>query len=160
VALARLLEIEGQVRLISEFLDIGETLFLLSACDVIVFPYQRSLESASGAVRLGLAAGRPVLTTPLPIFADLSDIVYQLPGTEAWEVAEGIMSLLGDDDRKAEILRRQYHPRLLRGNARRRAAGPCPGRAGLDASAPERSTSTAGREFVARGRCRSSDEVS
>jgi glycosyltransferase involved in cell wall biosynthesis len=107
VALARLLEIEGQVRLISEFLDIGETLFLLSACDVIVFPYQRSLESASGAVRLGLAAGRPVLTTPLPIFADLSDIVYQLPGTEAWEVAEGIMSLLGDEDRKAEILRRQ-----------------------------------------------------
>jgi tetratricopeptide (TPR) repeat protein len=107
LALARLLEIEGQVRLITEFLDIEETLFLLSACDVIVFPYQRSQESASGAVRLGLAAGRPVLTTPLPIFADLSDIVYQLPGTEAWQIAEGIMSLLADEDRKAEILQRQ-----------------------------------------------------
>ena len=72
-----------------------KSLFLLSACDAIVFPYQQSEESASGAVRLGLAAGRPVLTTPLPIFADLSEIVYQLPGTEAWEIAEGIISLLG-----------------------------------------------------------------
>jgi glycosyltransferase involved in cell wall biosynthesis len=107
LALARLLEVEGQVRLITEFLDIEETLFLLSACDVIVFPYQRSQESASGAVRLGLAAGRPVLTTPLPIFAELSDIVGQLPGTEAWEIAKGIISLLGDEYRKAEILQRQ-----------------------------------------------------
>ena len=107
LALAQLLEIEGQVRLINQFLDIEETLFLLSACDVIVFPYQRSQESASGAVQLGLAAGRPVLTTPLPIFADLSDIVSQLPGSEAWQIAEGIISLLADEDRKAEILRRQ-----------------------------------------------------
>jgi glycosyltransferase involved in cell wall biosynthesis len=107
LALARLLEIEGRMSLINEFLDIEETLFLLSACDVLVFPYQRSEESASGAVRLGLAAGRPVLTTPLPVFADLSEIVYQLPGTEARAIAEGILSVLADDDRKAAILQRQ-----------------------------------------------------
>ncbi len=83
LALVRLLDIEGHLRLINEFLEIEEILLLLSACDAIVFPYQRSEESASGAVRLGLAAGRPVLTTPLPIFSDLSEIVYQLPGTEA-----------------------------------------------------------------------------
>ena len=106
-ALVRLLGIEGHSSLISEFLEIEEVLFLLSACDAIVFPHQRSEESASGAVRLGLAAGRPVLTTPLPIFSDLSEIVYQLPGTEAWEIAEGIPSLLHDADRKTEILRRQ-----------------------------------------------------
>src|SRR6516165_7809948 len=107
LALVRLLEIEGHVRLINEFLDIEETLLLLSACDAIVFPYRQSEESASGAVRLGLATGRPVLTTPLPIFSDLSEIVYQLPGTEAWEIAEGILSLLDDEDRKTDILRRQ-----------------------------------------------------
>jgi glycosyltransferase involved in cell wall biosynthesis len=106
-ALVRLLEMEGHLSLINEFLDIEEMLFLLSACDAIVFPYQRSEESASGAVRLGLAAGRPVLTTPLPIFSDLSGVVYQLPGTEAREIAEGILSLLDDEDRKTEILRRQ-----------------------------------------------------
>ena len=107
LALVRLLEIEGHVRLINEFLDIEEMLLLLSACDAIVFPYQRSEESASGAVRLGLATGRPVLTTPLPIFSDLSEIVYQLHGTGAREIAEGILTLLDDEDRKTELLRRQ-----------------------------------------------------
>ena len=107
LALVRQLEIENHVRLINEFLDIEETLLLLSACDAIVFPYRQSEESASGAVRLGLATGRPVLTTPLPIFSDLSDIVCQLPGTEAWEIAEGVLSLLDDEDRKSDILRRQ-----------------------------------------------------
>lgn len=107
LALVRQLDIEGQTRLISEFLDIEEALFLLSACDAIVFPYQRSEESASGAVRLGLAAGRPVLTTPLSVFSDLSEIVYQLPGTNARDIADGIISFMADEDRKTEILRRQ-----------------------------------------------------
>lgn len=107
VSLIRLLEIDGQVRLINGFLDIEEALFLLSACDVIVYPYQRSDESASGAVRLGLAAGRPVLTTPLPVFSDLSEIVYQLPGTEPATIAAEIISLLGDKPRLADILQRQ-----------------------------------------------------
>jgi glycosyltransferase involved in cell wall biosynthesis len=106
-ALVRLLEMESHLSLINEFLEIEETLFLLSACDAIVFPHQWSKESASGAVRFGLAAGRPVLTTPLPIFSDLSEIVYQLPGTEPREIAEGVLSLLHDEDRKTEILRRQ-----------------------------------------------------
>src|SRR6516225_10974043 len=98
--LARLLDIEGRVRLINEFLDIEEVLFLLSACDTIVYAYQRTEESASGAVRLGLAAGRPILATPLPVFSDLSEIVYQLPGTEPREIAQGIVSLLEDENRK------------------------------------------------------------
>jgi glycosyltransferase involved in cell wall biosynthesis len=107
LSLVRLLELEGHLRLINEFLDVEEILFLLSACDAIVFPYQRSEESASGAVRLGLAAGRPALTTPLPIFSDLSEIVDQLPGIEARQIAEGVLSLLDDEDRKTEILQRQ-----------------------------------------------------
>ncbi|HYZ41869.1 MAG TPA: glycosyltransferase, partial [Stellaceae bacterium] len=107
LALIRLLELEGRLHLVSEFLETDEMLFLLGACDVIVFPYQRSEESASGAVRLGLAAGRPVLTTPLPIFADLAEIICQLPGSEPTEIAEGIRSLLADEDRKAAVLQRQ-----------------------------------------------------
>jgi hypothetical protein len=43
----------------------------------------------------------------LPIFSDLSDIVSQLPGTEAWEIAEGVLSLLDDEDRRSDIPRRQ-----------------------------------------------------
>jgi hypothetical protein len=106
-ALVRLLEIEDRVRMTSEFLEVEETLFLLSACDVIVYPYQRSDESASGAVRLGLAAGRPVVTTPLPTFSDISDVVHQLGGTGPTEIAEGIISLLRDEESTADLLQRQ-----------------------------------------------------
>ena len=91
LALARLMGLEGQMRLINDFLDAEEMLFLLSACDVLVFPYQRSEESASGAVQLGLAAGRPVLTTPLPVFADLAEVVHQLSATDALAIAEGVL---------------------------------------------------------------------
>jgi glycosyltransferase involved in cell wall biosynthesis len=107
LALIRLLEIENHVRLVNEFLDTEEALFFLSACDAITYPYQRSEESASGAVRLGLAAGRPVVTTPLPVFADLAEIVYQLSGTGPAEIAEGIISLLQDADRKSRVVQRQ-----------------------------------------------------
>jgi len=107
LALIHQLDLQDHVGLIHDFLDIEEILFFLSACDAIVYPYQRSEESASGAVRLGLAAGRPVLTTPLPTFSDVSEIVYQLPGTGAQAISEGIISFLGDEDRKAEVLRRQ-----------------------------------------------------
>jgi glycosyltransferase involved in cell wall biosynthesis len=107
LALARLLGVEGQMRLINDFLDTEEMLFLLSACDVLVFPYQRSEESASGAVQLGLAVGRPVLTAPLPVFADLAEVVHQLSATDALAIAEEVLSVLGDDDRKVEILQRQ-----------------------------------------------------
>ena len=106
-ALVRLLEIEDRVRMTAEFLDVEETLFLLSACDVIVYPYQSSEESASGAVRLGLAAGRPVLTTPLPTFSDISEIVHQLRGTGPTEIAEGIITLFQDEEGTAELLQRQ-----------------------------------------------------
>jgi tetratricopeptide (TPR) repeat protein len=48
-----------------------------------------------------------VLTTPLPVFADLSEVVQQLPGTDATAITEGILSVLGDVGRRAEILQRQ-----------------------------------------------------
>src|SRR5205807_7882324 len=51
-ALVRQLGLAGNLSLIHDFLDTEEILFLLSACDAIVYPYQRSEEAASGAIRL------------------------------------------------------------------------------------------------------------
>jgi tetratricopeptide (TPR) repeat protein len=47
------------------------------------------------------------VTTPLPTFSDLSEIVYQLRGTGPTEIAEEIISLLRDEVSKADILQRQ-----------------------------------------------------
>jgi glycosyltransferase involved in cell wall biosynthesis len=106
-ALIRELCLEDRVMLIDEFLETEEILSLLNACDLTVFPYQHSDESDSGAVRLGLAAGRPVATTPLPIFANLAGVVQQFSGVTAADIAAGIVALLRDPALCAAIVERQ-----------------------------------------------------
>jgi glycosyltransferase involved in cell wall biosynthesis len=101
------LGISAQVRFVTEFLDTEEIVFLLSACDAVVYPYQESSDAASGAVRLALTAGRPVAVTPLPIFSDLSDVVYRLPGTDAAEIAKGLAALLADKTARGALVQRQ-----------------------------------------------------
>jgi tetratricopeptide (TPR) repeat protein len=54
-----------------------------------------------------LAAGSPVLTTPLSVFSDLSGVVHQLPGINAWEIAEGMVSFFRNEHDRSEILQRQ-----------------------------------------------------
>jgi glycosyltransferase involved in cell wall biosynthesis len=83
------------------FLPDKVALSKLSDCDLIVFGYQHSSESASGAVRYGLISGRPVAVTPLEIFSDVADYCIQLPGTSAAEMAHGIagvMDRMGGED--------------------------------------------------------------
>jgi glycosyltransferase involved in cell wall biosynthesis len=106
-ALIRELGLDDRIRLIDEFLETDEILLLLNACDMTVFSYQSSSESDSGAVRLGLAAGRPVATTPLAVFANLSGIVHQFAGKTATDIAEGIVALLRAPDLAARLVQQQ-----------------------------------------------------
>lgn len=64
---------------------------------MIVFPYQNTQESSSGAVRFGLSLCKPVICTPLDIFNDVAEIVHFLPGTTPEKIAIGIGSLLYSD---------------------------------------------------------------
>lgn len=77
-----------------------QTLEALNACDLIVFPYQHSRESSSGAVRMGLASGKPVACTPLAVFNDVHDCVHILSGTNTDAIAEDLMTLI----QKPELL--------------------------------------------------------
>jgi glycosyltransferase involved in cell wall biosynthesis len=101
------LGLEDRIRLIVEFLETEEILLLLNGCDLTVFAYQGSDESDSGAVRLGLAAGRPVATTPLAVFANLAGVVHQFSSGTTADIADGILALLRDPALCAAILRRQ-----------------------------------------------------
>ena len=78
------------VRLVTDFLPSEQSLAMLEDADLIVFPYQETGESSSAAVRTGLASGRPVAVTPLPIFDDVAPAVLRLPGCSAQEIAAGI----------------------------------------------------------------------
>lgn len=102
--------IEDRVQLHTEFLQDNESFALLAEADLIVFPYQETGESASGAVRIGLASGVPVAVTPIPIFDDLGDAVFRLGGTDVGAIRAGLLQCLsdiGEDSSKATDIARQ-----------------------------------------------------
>ncbi|MFN2288606.1 MAG: glycosyltransferase [Chromatocurvus sp.] len=78
----------------TRFLPDETVLEMLSGCDLIVFGYQHSVESASGAVRYGLISGRPVAVTPLDIFSDVAPYCLELPGTTPADMAQGIATII------------------------------------------------------------------
>lgn len=84
------------IDLTTAYLDDQECLHRLSQTDLIVFPYQNTGESSSAAVRYGLATGRPVAVTPMPIFEDVKKLVYYLPGQSVKEIADGLTGLIKD----------------------------------------------------------------
>jgi glycosyltransferase involved in cell wall biosynthesis len=84
------MELKERITMITDFLPDEESLGYLSKADLIVFPYQKTGESASGAVRYGIASKKPVAVTPLSIFEDVSKVVYKLPGIKPEEIALGI----------------------------------------------------------------------
>jgi glycosyltransferase involved in cell wall biosynthesis len=100
------LDLQDSVEMHSEFLEEDVCLTLLGEADLVVNPYQLTGESASGSVRYGLAARRPVAVTPLPIFNDLGDAVFRMPGTTPREIAEGITSALRNIEEETETAKR------------------------------------------------------
>lgn len=101
------LGLENCVTLITDYLPDHEVLARLQAADVVVFPYQHTQESASAAVRLGLASLVPVACTPLPIFDDVANATYQLPGITPEAIAGGIRTLLSDEALRSELAAKQ-----------------------------------------------------
>jgi hypothetical protein len=104
------LGLASHVELHNRFLTDDESLALLGDSDLIVFPYQRTAESASGAVRYGMAAERPVAVTPLPIFADLEGATFRLPGVGEQDIANGLdaaLSAISSKTRQASQIAQQ-----------------------------------------------------
>jgi glycosyltransferase involved in cell wall biosynthesis len=97
------LGLSDRVRMTTEFLPDDESLALLSAADLIVFPYQDTGESSSAAVRNGLVTGRPVAVTPLSIFDDVAPAVFKLPGLSPNEIARGIIQLIHEITHETEL---------------------------------------------------------
>ncbi|KHK00165.1 glycosyltransferase [Desulfovibrio sp. TomC] len=81
---------------ITDYLADEESLGYLMQADMIIYPYQRSSESSSAAVRLGLLSKAPVIVTPLSVFDDVKDLVYFLPGTTVNSLREGITRLISE----------------------------------------------------------------
>ncbi len=91
------LKLDNFVSIVPEYMSDQDTLNALSVFDCIVFPYQKSNESSSASVRQGIASLRPVLVTPVDIFADASDLVAYLPGQTTQDLADGIYQWFKSD---------------------------------------------------------------
>tara|TARA_Y100001968_G_scaffold333228_1_gene394833 strand:- start:1215 stop:4874 length:3660 start_codon:yes stop_codon:yes gene_type:complete len=85
------LKLSKYVHINSSFLSDEEIFRHLSNTDLVIFPYQSTNESASGAVRQAISSLAPVAVTPVPIFDDVLDVVYQLPGCSSSSLAAGII---------------------------------------------------------------------
>jgi glycosyltransferase involved in cell wall biosynthesis len=95
-ALVDELELTDHVETHHGYLTDEESCGLLRDADLIVYPYQSTQESASGAVRFGIAVHRPVAVTPLAVFADLGNAVHRLPGVSPADMARGMTAVLSE----------------------------------------------------------------
>jgi glycosyltransferase involved in cell wall biosynthesis len=103
---ARRLGLEAATRLVTEFLSFEEIFTGLHASDVVVLPYHRTIDSASAAVRVALASGRPVVATRQPVFDDVSSAVHVVDRPSPKAIARGILHVLEDADVASALVRR------------------------------------------------------
>ena len=103
------LGLQQQVNAESRFLPDAESLAQLQAADLIIFAYHPTSESASGAVRYGLACGRPTLVTDLPIFEDLGDTVWRVDGHAPEQLANCIWDVLSQLKENSDSTRTYAH---------------------------------------------------
>ena len=103
------LNLNEHVKLVTDFLSNDKSMAYLQSCDVISFAYGYTEQSASGAVRFGFAASRPVLTTKQAIFDEFKDFAYQIVSNEPHAIAEEILKILDQKnaERNEERLKKQ-----------------------------------------------------
>ena len=106
--LVKTLNIDDLVEIHTDFLSDSASLSLLNDADLLVFAYQQTGESASGAVRYGLATKRPIAVTPLGIFEDIGNAAFKFKGVSPLDIADGISEFLQEiktDSQHAQFIK-------------------------------------------------------
>jgi glycosyltransferase involved in cell wall biosynthesis len=81
-----------------------EIIQILSLADLAVFPYKDTQESSSAAVRLPLAACRPVIVTDRSIFCEFSEEVLKIKDCTPADIANAITSILESEDLRGRLI--------------------------------------------------------
>ena len=98
--------LKDRVTLVTDFLDDDVAIATLAKCELLVFPYQNTKESASRAVRMGVASGVPLAVSPIPIFDDV-DGAIRMRGTTVDDIVASISMLSAEelDTSRKEIIK-------------------------------------------------------
>ncbi|MGR3318844.1 MAG: glycosyltransferase [Candidatus Anammoxibacter sp.] len=62
----------------NSFISNEDIPYVIGASDIVLFPYVEQDRSASGAFRLAIGAGKPVIATRIPKFEDLKEVCEEL----------------------------------------------------------------------------------
>lgn len=91
--------LQDNVLHISEFIDREDIILALAAADIVIFAYPEAKQTASGAVRLAMAAGRDIIASDSFQLRDLADIAYMISGNKPETIARAITELLEDKEK-------------------------------------------------------------
>ena len=101
--LVRKLGIERHIEWELDFLDVDVIQHKLSECDLLVLPYDQSQDSASGAARICMSSGVPVIATDVNIFAEFRLAVSIIADNRAETIASRIDALLNSPKDRQSI---------------------------------------------------------
>lgn len=105
--LAKSLGVAQQIIWMTDFLPMPDCLRFLTAVDVMVYAYGPTRESASAAVTVGLATGKPVLVSDQPIFSNVQGCTQVMRGGGTEGLVGAVMGLLNDPTATAALTQRQ-----------------------------------------------------
>ena len=95
-ALAAAADLADAIEWQTDFLPDVESMARLAECDVVALPTQASKEGSSASLRSVLAAGVPVIVTPLAFYAEAGEAVARFVGSGPEALAQGLDAMLSD----------------------------------------------------------------
>ncbi|MEA2019424.1 MAG: glycosyltransferase [Campylobacterota bacterium] len=90
------LGLTNKVTFHTKFLDDSVSYKLLDEADLLVMPYHKTNESASGAIRYAMSTLKPTLCTNQPIFNDVKDIAHFVDGDTNTDMLNSMRKLIVD----------------------------------------------------------------
>ncbi|MHB1517438.1 MAG: glycosyltransferase family 4 protein [Acidimicrobiales bacterium] len=96
-------DLSRHVVLVTDYLTDDVARAALLAADAVVLPYLHTKESSSAALRFVLPAGRPIIASDLPIFADARDALLTVPPGDVTALRNAVRRVLADPALHADL---------------------------------------------------------